>query len=104
MEGHMKEIASIWEKSSYSAPSQLLVPCGDDYLVIIEAVGKIYRCFNRNGQVVAISSVPNGFASNGIGSQTPVLMESVIPRDIDIFVKEKIFPVIFRILIKNQEP
>lgn len=93
---HTKRLLEKWDSSSHQKPKTLLINNNDNLFIVISSTNKIYRCVNKKQQIVVFpySSLPT--LSHSQENIELYLIECKYATDIDIFVLEKLFPVIFK--------
>lgn len=92
----LQEIKSVWTKSRYSHPKNLVINQSECYLIVISSTTTLHRCINRHGQIVIINQTTSQKISSPQVEENetePYLVEKPYLTEIDIFAVETLFPI-----------
>lgn len=93
-ETQIKDIGKIWEQSKHEKPLALLLNNDGNYLIVISSTNRLHRCLDENGQLFNIPITGSPVNNVETNTSSKYLLEC-IHQDIDVFAREKIFPIIF---------
>src|SRR5665811_14737 len=82
------KIKDEWSKSNYRIPTFHLLIRNNDYLIVISETNRLFRCLNRNKQIISIER-------NDSNEVEEILLECNYYQGEDLFVYEKIYPLVF---------